>query len=102
MYNVFMNEVKFSWDQAKAESNKQKHKIAFEEATSVFYDPKAIRLDDPDHSEREQRFLIIGMSWSLKILIVSHCYRESEEEIRIINARKATKKEKNTYTRGLR
>ncbi len=101
MYNVHMSETKFSWDPAKAESNKKKHKIAFEEATTVFYDPKAILLDDPDHSENEDRFLIVGMTWSSKTLIVSHCYWGSKDEIRIISARRATRKEKTTYTRGL-
>jgi len=102
MYNVFMNEVSFSWDPVKAVNNEKKHKVAFEEAKTVFYDPRAILLDDPDHSEKEERFLIIGMSWHQKTLIVSHCYMESNEEIRIISARKAARKEKNTYTRGLR
>ena len=97
-----MRDVNFLWDPKKAKINRTKHKITFEEATTVFYDPRAILLDDPDHSENEDRFLIIGISWSLKTLVVSHCYKETQEDIRIISARKATRKEKNTYERGLR
>lgn len=97
-----MAEVKFTWDPRKAAINEQKHGVSFEEALTVFYDPKAILIDDPDHSGEEERFLIIGISWSEKTLIVSHCYRESAEEIRIISARKATKTEREIYNRGLR
>ena len=79
--------------------NIKKHKISFEEAKEVFYDDKAILFDDPDHSDYEQRFLIIGRISNLNIYVVSHCYRESKDVIRLISARKATKKEKETYER---
>ena len=96
-----MAEIIFTWDEEKAKRNVKLHKVMFEDAKTVFYDDKAILIDDPDHSEDEERFLIIGTSWSLKTVIVSHCYRRSGEEIRIISARKATKKESKIYVRGL-
>lgn len=90
-------EIKFEWDEAKNEINKKKHGISFEEAREVFADDDAILFDDPDHSEGEARFLIIGTVRSSKICIVSHCYRGSDEVIRLISAREATKREKKFY-----
>lgn len=87
----------FEWDEAKNKINQAKHGISFEEAQSVFEDAYAILFDDPDHSEEEERFLIIGMSSAKGICIVSHCYRGADERIRIISARAATQKEKNVY-----
>ncbi|MCF0232653.1 MAG: BrnT family toxin, partial [Enterococcus sp.] len=85
----------------KNQINQSKHGISFDEAKTVFEDEAAILFDDPDHSEDEDRFLIIGMSRMEKICIVSHCYRGSDEIIRIISARKATRAEQNVYlTRG--
>ena len=87
----------FEWDEAKNKINQAKHGISFEEAQSVFEDAYAILFDDPDHSEEEERFLIIGMSGAKGICIVSHCYRGADERIRIISARAATQKEKSVY-----
>lgn len=77
--------------------NEKKNKITFEEAKTVFYDPVALLIHDPDHSEDEERFLIMGMSQKLKILVVCHCYRSNDEIIRIISARKANKDEVKQY-----
>lgn len=95
-----MEELIFQWDENKNTINKSKHGLSFEEAKEVFYDENAVLFDDPDHSVGEERFLIIGMTESNKILLVSHCYRDNDNVIRIISARKATKNEKNTYLRG--
>lgn len=89
--------MKFTWDESKAALNKQKHGVSFEEAQTVFEDCEALRIFDPDHSEDEDRFLLLGMSSVLRLLVVCHCYRENDELIRIISARKATKKETSTY-----
>ena len=89
--------MKFHWDPLKAKSNIQKHGISFEEASSVFYDEEALLRDDPDHSDDEDRFIILGMSAFANLLVVCHCYRESDEIIRLISARKATKKETKQY-----
>lgn len=91
----------FEWDETKNEINKKKHGISFEQVKSVFEDDLAILFDDPDHSFDEERFLIIGMSNEQGICIVSHCYRGTDEKIRIISARKATKTEKEYYTKGI-
>ncbi len=87
----------FEWDENKNIINQHKHGISFEEAKAVFYDIFAILFDDPDHSEHEERFLIIGMSLSKGICLVSHCYRGADDTIRIISARKATKREQSVY-----
>lgn len=79
----------------------KKHKISFEEASTVFYDDRAILFYDPEHSFEEERFLIIGATMSSKICIVSHCYRDNDEVIRIISARRATKSEQNVYEENL-
>ena len=92
-----MSQIKFSWDENKNEQNIRKHKISFAEAKSVFYDNFARIIHDPDHSEMEDRYLILGLSESLRILVVVHCYYKFSEEIRIISARIATKKEKLQY-----
>lgn len=87
----------FEWDEVKNTINKKKHGISFEEAQAVFEDELAILFDDPDHSEEEDRFLIIGMTDRKGVCIVSHCYRGEDERIRIISARKATKTEQDVY-----
>lgn len=91
--------ISFSWDDRKSESNKKKHGVSFDEAKTVFYDEGAIRYFDPDHSEDEDRFLMVGMSQQLRIIIVCHCFREEDSVIRIISARKATKSEEEGYWR---
>ena len=95
-----METILFKWDENKNTINKKKHGLSFEEAKEVFYDDDAILFDDPDHSIGEERFLIIGMLKSSKVCIVSHCYRDNDNVIRIISARQATKNEKNTYLKG--
>ena len=87
----------FDWDTEKAVANQIKHGVSFEEAQTVFNDCDALRIYDPDHSEDEERFVLLGLSASLRVLVVCHCYRENDEKIRIISARKATKKESATY-----
>jgi uncharacterized DUF497 family protein len=94
MYNVIM---KFAWDSKKASENIKKHKVSFDEAVTVFYDPLAKIADDPDHSDSEDRFLMIGHSHNVNLLIVVHVYKEEKDTIRIISARKATKREKKDF-----
>ena len=89
--------LQFEWDEIKNTINKIKHHISFEEAETVFYDDLALMIDDPDHSQDEERFIILGMSSKANLLIVCHCYRASETVIRIISARKATKTEAMYY-----
>lgn len=89
--------MKFVWDNQKASINRRKHGVSFEEAQTVFDDCEALRIFDPDHSEDEDRFLILGLSSVLRLLVVCHCFRENDEQIRIISARKATKRESATY-----
>jgi uncharacterized DUF497 family protein len=86
-----MSELKITWDPKKAQANLKKHGVSFEEAQSVFYDEHATLFFDEDHSEAEERYLLLGLSASFRILLICHCYRESEEIIRIISARRATK-----------
>ena len=85
------------WDERKNKDNIRDHKVSFQEAETVFYDPSAKIIHDPDHSDEEDRFIILGISKLLKLLVVCHCYREDDEIIRIITARKATKKEARNY-----
>lgn len=92
-----METIKFEWDENKNDINKRKHKISFEEAKTVFYDENALVIDDPEHSQEEDRFIILGVSDNAKLLVVCHCYRESDSVIRIISARKATTTETRQY-----
>lgn len=94
-----MSKLKIIWDPIKAESNLAKHKVNFEEAQSIFYDDNAIEFYDSEHSEEENRFLLLGLSENFRFLLVAHCYRENESTIRIILARKATQNETNHYRR---
>ena len=91
------NKLRFDWDPDKASMNLNKHDVSFEEAQTVFMDERAILFDDPDHSLEEERFLILGISQKLRLLIVSHCIRESGDVIRLISARKATTREAKQY-----
>ena len=91
----------FDWDENKSRINLEKHGITFEEASTVFFDDRAILFDDPEHSIDEDRFLLLGMSETAKVCIVCHCYRESDTVIRIISARQATRKEEERYVRGI-
>lgn len=92
-----MSALTFEWDHRKAAANLKKHGIAFEEAQSVFFDEQARLIDDPDHSEDEDRFVLLGLSSSLRLLLVCHCYRREGDVIRIISARKATARESKHY-----
>jgi uncharacterized DUF497 family protein len=92
-----VSDVHFEWDARKAEGNRRKHGISFEEAVTVFYDDNALLLSDPDHSYDEERFLLMGFSERSRILVVSHSFREAEQVIRIISARKATTSERKQY-----
>ncbi len=94
-----MNTLIFVWDENKNRENRKKHKVSFEEAKSVFYDDHARLILDPDHSEEEDRFILLGLSDKLRMLVVVHSYREKDRVIRIISARKSTKNETKFYER---
>jgi len=89
--------MRFAWDQVKADENRRKHGVSFEEASTVFADENGRLKHDPDHSQVEDRFIILGFSAKLRLLIVCHAYRENDEVIRIISARKATSNERKQY-----
>ncbi len=92
-----MKMIQFQWDEKKNSDNIKKHKVSFQEAKTAFYDENARVIADPEHSMDEERFIILGYSNKLNMLLVVHTYRENDEIIRIISARKATKKERNYY-----
>lgn len=92
-----VDEIHFVWDDKKAARNRLKHGIGFEEAKTVFYDEYARLIPDPDHSLEEERFLLLGVSTALRVLVVCHCYRSNDCEIRLISARKATLHEQHQY-----
>lgn len=92
-----MSALQFEWDDRKAAANAKKHGVSFDEAKSVFVDERAKLIDDPDHSEDEDRFVLLGLSSALRLLLVCHCYRSESNVIRIISARKATAKESKSY-----
>ena len=92
--------IEFEWDAPKASANLKKHQVSFEEAKSVFYDEFAIQFFDDEHSEDEERFLMLGISSGARLLIVCHCERDHGNVIRIISARKATKRESAFYKGG--
>lgn len=91
--------IKFGWDSAKAAGNLKKHCVSFEEAQSVFYDDFAVQFFDENHSDGEERFLLLGMSTGANLLLVCHCERRAGQLIRIISARRATKSESTFYGR---
>ena len=91
----------FDWDDNKNKINLEKHGITFEEASTVFFDDRALLFDDPEHSLDEERFLLLGISEKANVCIVCHCYREGDTVIRIISARQATRKEQERYVRGI-
>ena len=92
-----MEDIKFVWDENKNKLNQKKHGISFGEAKTVFFDQNGRLISDPDHSETEDRFILLGFSSRLNLVVVCHCYREDGETVRIISARKATKSEKSQY-----
>ncbi len=97
-----MNGLRFEWDERKEAENIKKHRVSFNEARTVFYDENAIQFFDPEHSESEDRFILLGISLKLRILVVCHCFRESETVVRIISARKADGDEEKEYWRHRR
>jgi uncharacterized DUF497 family protein len=92
-----MSDLAFVWDEAKNRDNQRKHGVSSDEARTVFYDENAKEYPDPDHSADEDRFILLGLSRRLRVLVVCHCFRESESVIRIISARKAVKSEEREY-----
>ena len=92
-----MSALRFEWDDRKASINLKKHGVSFEEARTVFFDERARLIDDPDYSEGEERFVLLGLSSSLRLLLVCHCYRSEGNVIRIISARKAVPEESKSY-----
>lgn len=92
-----MSTLRFEWDGRKANANQTKHGVSFEEARTVFFDERARLIDDPDHSDDEERFILLGLSSTLRLLVVCHCYRSEGNVIRLISARKATASESNSY-----
>ena len=92
----------FEWDERKNTENKRKHDVSFEEAQTVFFDEHALLAADPDHSESEERFVLLGFSSALRNLVVCHCYRRRGDRIRLISARKANRAERDQYERRWR
>jgi uncharacterized DUF497 family protein len=92
-----MSTLRFEWDERKAITNERKHDVSFAEARTVFFDERARLIGDPDHSEDEDRFVLLGLSSTLRLLLVCHCYRAEDGIVRIISARKATVHESKSY-----
>jgi uncharacterized DUF497 family protein len=92
-----MAEPRFEWDPRKSTLNQRKHGVSFDEARTAFADEHGLLLDDLDHSGTEQRFVLLGLSAAFRVLVVVHSYREDEDTIRIISARRATREERNQY-----
>ena len=92
-----MAEIEFEWDPRKDASNEKKHGVSFGEAATAFYDEQGFLLDDPDHSEDENHFILIGLSSTVRLLVVVHVYRGADSVIRIISARRATPSERDFY-----
>ena len=92
-----MGTLSFEWDDRKAAANAKKHGVGFDETKSVFVDEQAKLIGDPDHSEDEDRFVLLGLSSVLRLLLVCHCYRAEGNVIRIISARKASAHESKSY-----
>lgn len=97
-----MPELRFEWDTAKESENRRKHRVSFEEAETVFSDEHALLIDDPEHSEDEDRFVLLGLSAKLRVLVVVHAFREATGIIRLISARKANSHERAIYNRRWR
>ena len=89
--------LRFEWDERKNAANVRKHGVSFTEAETVFADENALLLDDPGHSRDEERFILLGIGISLRVLLVFHCFREGRDVIRIFSARKATARERRQY-----
>ena len=94
-----MEDICFEWNEAKSKANIRKHQISFEEAKSVFFDEYALLIADPDHSETEDRFVLLGLSAKLRLLLVCHCFEVDDNLIRVISCRKANRNEMSLYRR---
>jgi uncharacterized DUF497 family protein len=92
-----MSGLKFEWDEKKNTANRRKHGISFAEAKTAFLDENARVIPDPEHSDDEERFVLLGVSISVRVLVVCHCYRQRGDVIRIISARKAERDEIEQY-----
>jgi len=97
-----VSDLRFEWSARKEAQNRQKHRVSFAEAETVFADEHALLINDPDHSIEEDRFLLLGVGARLRVLVVAHTYREAESVVRIISARKATWRERDIYNRRWR
>ena len=97
MYNVRMDNLEFEWDSRKDKSNVKKHGVSFEDARAAFYDETAIVFQDPDHSDDEDRFILLGQSGKAGVLVVCHFVRDDDSVVRIISARRADKQEETNY-----
>ena len=97
-----MAEIRFEWDERKARSNLKKHGVSFDEASTAFYDEHAVVIDDPDHSDDEDRFILLGLSSAVRLVVVVHCLQGDDDVIRIISARRATPSESAQYSDRLR
>lgn len=101
-YNIHtiysMADVRFAWDRRKNAANVRKHGVSFEEPSTMFLDDNALLIADPGHSEDEDRFVLLGLSVGLRVLVVCHCFREKDDVIRIISARKANRREESDYS----
>lgn len=95
-----MNSLRFDWGPGKATLNFKKHGVSFDEARTVFFDERARLIDDPDHSDGEDRFILLGLSSAMRVFLVCHCLRGEGQLIRIISARKATPRESKSYAGG--
>jgi uncharacterized DUF497 family protein len=93
----YVADLRFDWDERKNASNKKKHGVSFEEAQTVFTDEEALLRPDDEHSEAEDRFVLLGLSLMLQVLILCHCYRQDGDIIRIVSARKANARERAQY-----
>jgi uncharacterized DUF497 family protein len=96
-----MHSLRFEWDPGKANLNFKKHGVSFDEARTVFFDERARLIDDPDHSDGEDRFILLGLSSAMRVVLVCHCLRREGQLIRIISARKATPRESKSYAGGV-
>jgi hypothetical protein len=96
-----MGDVRFEWDARKSRANKKKHGVSFEEARTAFLDEHARVIPDPDNSDDEDRFVLLGLSVQLRVLVVCHCYRERDQVVRIISARRADPSERRQYAEHL-
>ena len=95
-----MDDQRFEWDERKNKANQKKHGVTFEEARTAFLDENARVVPDPEHSDTEDRFVLLGLSIRLRVVVVCHCYRKKDEAIRIISARKADRTERKSYLEG--